>query len=126
VRSTCGGGVTAEFDAAHVDLYFILDADVAVVAFEMRADDVPLERAQDTLCASGGPIRASGTGANTAATACRAGVAGRGRRGARHFGPRRPAQVPAAGRPASRALRGRAPAVSPVRVTPGASPASSR
>jgi hypothetical protein len=33
----------------HVSLYFFLDADIAVLAFEMYADDVPLDRAQDTL-----------------------------------------------------------------------------
>jgi len=37
------------FDVCHVDLYFFLDADIALLAFEMMADDVPLERAQDTL-----------------------------------------------------------------------------
>jgi hypothetical protein len=33
----------------HVSLFFFLDADIAVMAFEMFTDDVPLERAQDTL-----------------------------------------------------------------------------
>jgi hypothetical protein len=37
------------FDIAHVDLYFFLDADVAILTFEMHAHDIPLERAQDTL-----------------------------------------------------------------------------
>jgi hypothetical protein len=32
-----------------VSLFFFLDADIAILAFEMFADDVPLERAQDTL-----------------------------------------------------------------------------
>jgi hypothetical protein len=36
-------------DVAHVDLYFFLDADIVLLAFEMYADDVPLERAQDLL-----------------------------------------------------------------------------
>jgi hypothetical protein len=36
-------------DVAHVDLYFFLDADIVLLAFEMYADDVPLERAQDIL-----------------------------------------------------------------------------
>jgi len=37
------------FEVAHVDLYFFLDADVAVMAFEMCANDLPLDRVQDTL-----------------------------------------------------------------------------
>lgn len=37
------------FDVAHVDLYFFLDADIAILAFEMHANDIPIERAQDTL-----------------------------------------------------------------------------
>src|SRR6185503_12040694 len=34
---------------AHVDLYFFMDADIAILAFEMHADDIPLDRAQDTI-----------------------------------------------------------------------------
>ncbi|MEJ1961991.1 MAG: CorA family divalent cation transporter [Gammaproteobacteria bacterium] len=37
------------FDVQQVSLFFFLDADIAILAFEMYADDVPLERAQDTL-----------------------------------------------------------------------------
>ncbi len=37
------------FDVAHIDLYFFLDADIAILAFEMFTDDIPLDRAQDTL-----------------------------------------------------------------------------
>jgi hypothetical protein len=37
------------FDVQHVSLYFFLDADIAILAFEMYTDDVPLQRAQDTL-----------------------------------------------------------------------------
>jgi len=33
----------------HVSLFFFLDADIAVLAFELYADDIPLDRAQDTL-----------------------------------------------------------------------------
>jgi len=33
----------------HVSLYFFLDADIAVLAFELYADDISLDRAQDTL-----------------------------------------------------------------------------
>src|SRR5690606_22329614 len=36
-------------EVAHVDLYFFLDADIAVLAFETHIDDVPLDRAQDLL-----------------------------------------------------------------------------
>jgi hypothetical protein len=37
------------FEIAHIDLYFFLDADIAILAFEMHANDIPLELAQDTL-----------------------------------------------------------------------------
>jgi hypothetical protein len=42
-------GEPTTFDIAHIDLYFFLDADIAILTFEMHARDVPLERAQDTL-----------------------------------------------------------------------------
>src|SRR5262249_42100203 len=41
-------GEPTTFDIAHIDLYFFLDADIAVLTFEMYANDVPLERVQDT------------------------------------------------------------------------------
>jgi len=37
------------YDVQHVSLYFFLDADIAVLTFEMHADDIPIDRAQDTL-----------------------------------------------------------------------------
>lgn len=40
---------TIEFKVAHVDLYFFLDIDVVILAFEMHADDVPLDAVHDTL-----------------------------------------------------------------------------
>jgi hypothetical protein len=43
------GGEPTTFDIAHIDLYFFLDADIAIVAFEMYANDLSIERAQDTL-----------------------------------------------------------------------------
>jgi hypothetical protein len=36
-------------DVAHIDLYFFLDADIVLLAFEMHTDDVPLDRAQELL-----------------------------------------------------------------------------
>jgi len=33
------------FDVAHVDLYFFLDADIAILAFEMYTDNIPLQYA---------------------------------------------------------------------------------
>ena len=42
------GGDATTFDIAHIDLYFFLDADIAIVAFEMYANDISMERAQDT------------------------------------------------------------------------------
>jgi len=49
VRNTYVDGATVEFDVVHVDLYFFLDVDVAIIAFEMHANDLPLDRVQDTL-----------------------------------------------------------------------------
>jgi hypothetical protein len=43
------GEPTQEFCVAHVDLYFFMDADITILAFEMHADDIPLDRAQDTI-----------------------------------------------------------------------------
>jgi len=43
------GGDPTTFDIAHIDLYFFLDADIAILAFEIYANDIPLERAQDTV-----------------------------------------------------------------------------
>jgi hypothetical protein len=42
-------GVTVDFKVTHVDLYFFLDADIALLACAMYADDQPLERVQDAL-----------------------------------------------------------------------------
>ena len=39
----------ASFDVAHVDLYFLLDADIVILAVELYASDLPLDRVQDTL-----------------------------------------------------------------------------
>lgn len=43
------GGPAITFEIAHVDLYFFLDADIAMLAIEMHADDLPLDVAQDTM-----------------------------------------------------------------------------
>jgi hypothetical protein len=40
---------TLLFKVAHVDLYFFLDIDVVIIAFEMHADDLPLDLVQETL-----------------------------------------------------------------------------
>ena len=37
------------FDVAHIDLYFFLDADIVMLAFEMHAENLPLDIAQDTM-----------------------------------------------------------------------------
>jgi len=37
------------FDVDRIDLYFFLDADIAILAFEMCTNDITLDRAQDTL-----------------------------------------------------------------------------
>jgi hypothetical protein len=43
------GEAPQEFSIAHVDLHFFVDADIALLAFEMHASDISLDRAQDTL-----------------------------------------------------------------------------
>jgi hypothetical protein len=43
------GETPQEFSVAHIDLYFFVDADIAILAFEMQANDISLDRAQDTL-----------------------------------------------------------------------------
>jgi len=42
-------GEVVDFRIAHVDLYFFLDADIAILAFGMHTNDLPLPRAQDAL-----------------------------------------------------------------------------
>ncbi len=49
VRIVYEGDVVETFQVAHVDLYFFLDADVAILVVEFYADDISLERAQETL-----------------------------------------------------------------------------
>jgi hypothetical protein len=43
------GGPAWTFRIAHADVHFFLDADVALVAFEMYADDLPLGVVQNTM-----------------------------------------------------------------------------
>lgn len=38
-----------DFDVVHVDLYFFLDIDVVILAFELKADDLPLDAVNETL-----------------------------------------------------------------------------
>ena len=50
VRITLKAGQPAiALDVAHVDLYFFLDADIAMLAFEMSATDLPIDTVQDVL-----------------------------------------------------------------------------
>jgi len=49
VRVTFQDAVSMTFDVGEVALYFFLDADVAILAVELAANDVPLERAQDMV-----------------------------------------------------------------------------
>jgi hypothetical protein len=49
VRIEYQAGETLDFNVPHVDLYFFLDADIAILAFELWADDLSLDHAQDTL-----------------------------------------------------------------------------
>jgi hypothetical protein len=48
-RLSFADGEVVDFRIAHVDLYFFLDADIAILAFGMHANDLPLARAQDAL-----------------------------------------------------------------------------
>ena len=49
VRVTFEDSVAMTFTVDEVALYFFLDADVAILAVELGANDVPLERAQDMV-----------------------------------------------------------------------------
>jgi hypothetical protein len=49
VRITYADGYSLTFGVGNVDLYFFLDADIALHAFEIFIDDIPLARAQDTM-----------------------------------------------------------------------------
>lgn len=49
VRVTHDDGVALTFEVDEVALYFFLDADVAILAVELWANDIPLERAQDMV-----------------------------------------------------------------------------
>jgi hypothetical protein len=42
-------GATVNFGVTHADLYFFLDADIAILALELHADNLTLDRVQDTL-----------------------------------------------------------------------------
>lgn len=46
---TYSDGSSLTFNVGIVDLYFFLDADIMLLAFEIFIDDIPLERAQDTM-----------------------------------------------------------------------------
>jgi hypothetical protein len=48
-RVTYEDGEKIKFGIAHTDLYFFLDADIAILALELHADNLTLDRAQDTL-----------------------------------------------------------------------------
>jgi hypothetical protein len=49
VRIVYDDDAVETFQVAHVDLYFFLDADVAILVVELYANDIPLDRVQDTL-----------------------------------------------------------------------------
>lgn len=49
VRVTFHDDVAVTFDIDEIALYFFLDADVAILSVELCANDIPLERAQDTV-----------------------------------------------------------------------------
>jgi hypothetical protein len=49
VRVTYDDGEAVVFAVPLADLYFFLDADIAILAFELHADNLTLDRVQDTL-----------------------------------------------------------------------------
>jgi hypothetical protein len=49
VRVAYDDGEKVDFGITHIDLYFFLDADIAILALELYADNLTLDRAQDTL-----------------------------------------------------------------------------
>ncbi|HUO66934.1 MAG TPA: hypothetical protein VMV37_05320 [Gammaproteobacteria bacterium] len=61
-------GSVLTFEVGLIDLYFLLDADIALLSFEIYIDDIPLDRAQDTMFRFGraypGFWDATGEGAN--------------------------------------------------------------
>ena len=65
---TYSDGASLTFNVGHIDLYFFLDADIALHALEIFTDDIPLDRAQDTMFRFGraypGFWDANGEGAN--------------------------------------------------------------
>jgi hypothetical protein len=65
---TYDDGSSLTFKAGLIDLYFFLDADIALLSFELYIDDIPLDRAQDTMFRFGraypGFWDATGEGAN--------------------------------------------------------------
>ena len=65
---TYGDGSSLTFNVGLIDLYFLLDADIALLSFEIYIDDIPLDRAQDTMFRFGraypGFWDSSGEGAN--------------------------------------------------------------
>jgi len=68
VAITYDDGSTLTFNVGLIDLYFLLDADIALLSFEIYIDDIPLDRAQDTMFRFGraypGFWDATGEGAN--------------------------------------------------------------
>jgi hypothetical protein len=65
VRVTNDDGVALTFDIDDVALYFFLDADVAILAVELYANDISLERAQDMVFRFGRAYPAWWTNAGT-------------------------------------------------------------
>ncbi len=49
LRVVCAGGAVHELKVAHIDLYFFYDVDVAILAIELCADDLPFEVAHEIL-----------------------------------------------------------------------------
>lgn len=49
LRVTCPGGAVQQLKVVHLDLYFFYDVDVAILAVEVCADELPFELAQEIL-----------------------------------------------------------------------------
>ena len=49
LRLSYDDGASVDFAIQHIDLYFFYDIDVMILAVEFHANDLPLDRVQDTL-----------------------------------------------------------------------------
>ncbi|MGE0312268.1 MAG: CorA family divalent cation transporter [Lautropia sp.] len=80
LRLSYDDGASVDFAIQHVDLYFFYDIDVMILALEFHANDLPLDRVQDTLFRFGRSFP-TGWDEDGTATHCMPGVQWLGRDG---------------------------------------------